>query len=1413
MSADTDSSVYYPPGKNQVASTAPNSNDMSPPYTRTKEKGKQRAVNLESLSFPTSSTNGAEHDPQTNSYLLAVPSAAGSTEVTPTANSMKSPPRPPQRSPLRSGQSSPRRRPVEPPSSGNEPATVEQSRPIPRQRTDSSAAARERRREAYKSGMSFVSLYELYSEPPLPPVPVPALPSLDRTKLVAAEQASVKRARSGSTASIGTSRERKTSVQTSATIASSHGRARSGSSAESPLRSQPHALRPSKDAPSGVADSPTSLRLGNTTISSSILTVQPTPSLAESAPTKSKRQHVLFEILETERIYSSDMALVRAVHLPLALGMKIELGPMGQVASSARSSAADGNVDIGPSRSSGISTNTASSTQSQSGSSTYPASPGHSLGNEPPMSVEDAKVIFANLDELAEFTGRFTEFIQLALGSEIEGGEGPDRIGTLFLQMLPIMAPIYETYITKHSASIARLTTLTTENPSPAMLQYIEHTKAIASTHSNSWDLNSLLIKPIQRFLKYPLLLETLVASTPDDHPDKPDLIRAKTAMVEASRLVNEQTQKVEICRTILQRKPLKGLSAVFSTGAPNSQQLKVKGSKSVFAVTKSKEPAPSTTAAAAATATTSSSPSVTPFDAVFDPIQLENRLVEHASGGAAGLEELIKHLQGFETILPRYLRDVVNWVREVRNTLTRLEKWAAAFERVISLEDNGGIEALDAFRGVLTDRLGPILDGLEIAVRSTLAPTLTKIQDSMKGPTLLLNTAASLRTVHNQMMNTPYISKTNRPSPQMIEGSKTYLALMQQLRTDLPVYVRHLDRMFGYVILQVAKWQERWYREVGHAWGDLWAALEVGPGSRREYRARRHKELTSKKGSKPSEPESSEQRRGAYGCSGDETAAIWWDRWEEVNLAIAALGVPSGGALQGVRSLQGLMKIPQSSAGSYFPQPISEPYQTPTFDGRTIPEDIKDEEFGRHPPGYYTPAVAQTAPPRRPSRPAIQTRSTTEMPMSQSLSVSSPTRSHAINSFLPAVSPGSQGKPRPTNGKTVSFLSETTSGESAESSSRVPREVNMSSSQRTRTKSHERDYATGSTRLEGAWQNNDTDRAKTLPRGTSFRRRLSENMWSGEGNEKSAPPESKGVKGGLDIDPEELEAAVATTHAREEREAELVGIGIREGVVPRPGLSSSTSAPAVNGNGPTRQLSQSTSNNALRKKRPTHTRETTTSTSMDLSSHIHVDLPPSRQNQQQTQPPPQRQYSSQQPTPFSSSSSLQVVPEYPAARPRPGYLGRTRQVVSEYSPNMRPSSSLSLLADAAGLGEPSSSKTSLNRSSAGGSRSTAAYSMASNLAGANLLSDDAPILFTCTAVANFDAGGFRYAGLPFLELEIGDVVNIVKDCGRPAQHPDLKPVVSDGIDTLFIGKRVPDGGDSPEIGWLWASFVMPLEM
>jgi hypothetical protein len=39
-----------------------------------------------------------------------------------------------------------------------------------------------------------------------------------------------------------------------------------------------------------------------------------------SPPTMSKRDHALLELLSSERAYASDLALIRDIHIPLALG-------------------------------------------------------------------------------------------------------------------------------------------------------------------------------------------------------------------------------------------------------------------------------------------------------------------------------------------------------------------------------------------------------------------------------------------------------------------------------------------------------------------------------------------------------------------------------------------------------------------------------------------------------------------------------------------------------------------------------------------------------------------------------------------------------------------------------------------------------------------------------------------------------------------------------------------------------------------------------------------------------------------------------------------------------------------------------------------------------------------------------------
>lgn len=46
----------------------------------------------------------------------------------------------------------------------------------------------------------------------------------------------------------------------------------------------------------------------------------PDPHRDASPPPLTKRQHALHELLSSERAYASDLALVREVHIPLALG-------------------------------------------------------------------------------------------------------------------------------------------------------------------------------------------------------------------------------------------------------------------------------------------------------------------------------------------------------------------------------------------------------------------------------------------------------------------------------------------------------------------------------------------------------------------------------------------------------------------------------------------------------------------------------------------------------------------------------------------------------------------------------------------------------------------------------------------------------------------------------------------------------------------------------------------------------------------------------------------------------------------------------------------------------------------------------------------------------------------------------------
>lgn len=52
------------------------------------------------------------------------------------------------------------------------------------------------------------------------------------------------------------------------------------------------------------------------------------------------------------------------------------------------------------------------------------------------MTPEDARIIFNNIAELAVFSDQFCDALEDALGSLLEGGEGEDRVGALFADIV-----------------------------------------------------------------------------------------------------------------------------------------------------------------------------------------------------------------------------------------------------------------------------------------------------------------------------------------------------------------------------------------------------------------------------------------------------------------------------------------------------------------------------------------------------------------------------------------------------------------------------------------------------------------------------------------------------------------------------------------------------------------------------------------------------------------------------------------------------------------------------------------------------------------------------------------------------------------------------------------------------------------
>ncbi|XP_078499661.1 dynamin-binding protein isoform X2 [Lissotriton helveticus] len=128
--------------------------------------------------------------------------------------------------------------------------------------------------------------------------------------------------------------------------------------------------------------------------------------------------------------------------------------------------------------------------------------------------------------------------------------EASDSVGTVFLKHRAELEDVYKEYCQNHEEAIALLEAYEKDDKiQNHILEYLEILKSMYREWggTNYINLGSFLIKPVQRVMRYPLLLMELLNATPESHPDKAPLTEAVLVVKEINVNINEYKRRKDL--------------------------------------------------------------------------------------------------------------------------------------------------------------------------------------------------------------------------------------------------------------------------------------------------------------------------------------------------------------------------------------------------------------------------------------------------------------------------------------------------------------------------------------------------------------------------------------------------------------------------------------------------------------------------------------------------------------------------------------------------------------------------------------------------------------------------------------------------------------------------------------------------
>ncbi len=407
-----------------------------------------------------------------------------------------------------------------------------------------------------------------------------------------------------------------------------------------------------------------------------------------------------------------------------------------------------------------------------------------------PFSNADLRVIFANVEDCTQFaesmsrslativhemdvhdnsaTGeRLAEFFTDAV-SQAPLVFDYDCVLTSYSLQLPRLTQIYGAYCTSHAASMQRLQDLLAS--SALTENFIKETMVEARHFTNAWDLASLLIKPVQRVMKYPLLMQQIVKKTDPEADDYAALSQACVELEALADRINELKRKQDLIDDIVNNRTTPSSRSSAANGRANKK------------VKKSSRP-------------------------------------RGSAGTLAGTDDfggLVEQLHSVEISLLSFSRSVAEWVRASKQALDQESKLVGRWAQVHQALSAGSAEETAALVAPFSDLVRGDLQGiwvsLDDAVHSYLLPLIEEILAMFVGPKTIIQQHDE-REVDHARWSLAMSKSDRRPSDQrMMDSANEYAAFHSQLIEDLPPFLTHARLLFDRCVLILASIQRSYY-------------------------------------------------------------------------------------------------------------------------------------------------------------------------------------------------------------------------------------------------------------------------------------------------------------------------------------------------------------------------------------------------------------------------------------------------------------------------------------------------------------------------------------------------------------------------------------------------------------------------